>query len=99
MLAPTNSEQREQSNGGNSTKEQNKVTYSNEEIEGAKPFKLVGNEEQGYCITFGKFRVSEIYTTRAEALAELKYEPWTITINLIAAIFQQLHEVGQDIKK
>lgn len=99
MLHSTYSEQEEQSPGQNSTKDQNKVTYLNKEIEGAKPFKLVGNEEQGYCITFGKFRVSEIHKTAEHALAELKQEPWLITINLIAAIIEQINDIGRDTKK
>lgn len=99
MLHSTNSEQGEQSTGQNSTKEQNKVTYLNKEIKGAKPFKLVGNEEQGYCVTFGKFRVSEIHDTAERAIAELKQEPWLITINLIAAIIEQINKIGEDTLK
>lgn len=94
MHQRTNSEQEDLSSIQSSTKEANKVTYLNEEIIGAKPFKLIGNEEQGYAIAFGKYRVSEIHDTKEKALAELEQEPWLITINLIAATMQQMGETA-----
>lgn len=99
MLHSTNSKQEEQSTGQNFTKGASKLTYLNNEIAGYKPLKLVGNEEQGYCITFGKFRISEIHKTEEHALAELNQEPWLITINLIAAIIEQINKVGEDTLK
>lgn len=98
MSNSTNSGQEESYNGQNYTPSHDKVTYLNEGIEWAKPFKLVGNEEQGYCVTFGKYRISEIHRTGAEALEELKNEPWMITINLIAVVMEQIARQADRMK-
>lgn len=87
----------EQSNGQPSTEKETKEIYLNEIIQGG-PLRVVGNTSQGYCIVFGKYRISAIRETEEEARGELLYNNWNIIINLIGAILGDI-ETGKDEKK
>lgn len=52
------------------------------------PFWTVGNEEQGYCICLGKFRISEIHKNGWEAEEALEKEKWSIILNSIAVMLE-----------
>lgn len=90
MQHSTKSEQEEQSNGQSTTPETPKLEYFNEEIRGAAPLRVIGNEEAGYTICFGKYRVAEVKESKIEAEEQIYEEPWKITINLIASVLENL---------
>lgn len=50
------------------------------------PFTIVGNEEQGYIITMGKYKLSEPYKTNILADLAIKRSDWMLTINVMALI-------------
>lgn len=54
-------------------------------IEGT-PFTVVGNEERGYFIAIGKFRISEVKPTREEAECLLSTDRWNVIVNLIVTL-------------
>lgn len=49
------------------------------------PFQIVGNEEKGYFVAFGKYRVGEVVETKEEALKYFNIKSWNIFINTITA--------------
>lgn len=98
MQQQTESKQEEQLNGQSSTEENSKDTYLNLEIEGAKPLRLVGSDEMGYCIVFGKYRITEIKPTPNEALEQPRTNLWEMIINLIGAITGQTQELKDRMK-
>lgn len=77
-------------------KNQNKVNYSDknmnkERIENTH-FDIIGNEEEGYFIAMGKYRISSLYSRNEnETLQELGQaillqEMWTIITNCIVIL-------------
>lgn len=97
MQQKTNSEQEEQSNGQSSTEEATKETYLNETIQGG-PLRIVGSTTQGFCITFGKYRISQMRKTEDEAKGDLIYNYWEIIVNLIAVIQGMTQELKDQMK-
>lgn len=49
------------------------------------PFTLAGNEDQGYFLTIGAYRLTEPETTPEEAVEKLDSETWEIISRLVAA--------------
>lgn len=97
MSQQTESKLEEPSNGQPSTENETKELYLNEIIEGG-PLRVVGNNDQGYCIVFGKYRVSNILPTAWEARDELYQNKWNIIVNLIAAITGEIETARDKIK-
>lgn len=97
MSQQTTLKQEEQSNGQHSTEEKAKEIYLNEIIQGG-PLRVVGNNDQGYCIVFGKYRVSAIRETEDEARGELVYNNWNVIINLIGAITGEIETTRDKLK-
>lgn len=64
---------------------------STEAIEGT-PFHVVGEEEKGYFISLGRYRVSEVQKTKDEALEELYKNMWYIIMNVIITTVDILKE-------
>lgn len=60
------------------------------------PFTIVGSEEKGYFIAFGKYRVSEPQETEELALTHFNGKPWSILINTITAIINLNKELEND---
>lgn len=86
---------------GQSTTNVNEVDredYLNEVIEEAAPLRIVGSTSKGYCIIFGKYRMTEIRKTEQEARADIENEKWTIIINLIAAMTGKTDEALDKFK-
>lgn len=79
---------------------QNKVNYSNEELLHKEridntPFYIIGNNEQGYFITYGKYRITERKNTIVEIREELEKDRWTIITVLIAVLIQITDEIKE----
>lgn len=98
MEKQTETKQEEQSNGQYSTEKTIKEEYLNIEIVDAKPLRLVGSNEVGYCIVFGKYRITDIKQTPDEALKEAETNKWTMIINLIAAVSGKTEELKDKMK-
>lgn len=72
-----------------------------EQLEGT-PFEVIGNHTQGYFISIGKFRITEIKKTRKELIEHLEKEKWTIICNMIAtmiAIDAELKKQDENLKQ
>ena len=48
------------------------------------PFELVGNEERGYFIAIGKYKVSQNYSDKETAIDDAKYPAWDILLNVMS---------------
>lgn len=86
-----------ENHNSNSTSE---PLLTREEVDGT-PFHIAGNEEQGYAVTFGKYRLSELRKTQEEALSELIDQHWNITARLAGVIAEHtvIHGPTNDTKK
>ena len=76
------------------SKEQNYVGLKNnsnssksvfETIEGT-PFRLIGSDENGFAIAYGRYRVTDIKPTTDEALQELVNQQWNILARMAGII-------------
>lgn len=56
-----------------------------EQIENT-PFWVVGNENTGYCLVFGKYKMTEYVPTRAEAYELLETQKWDILCKIVIGI-------------
>lgn len=61
------------------------------------PFECIGNEEQGYCISFGKYKLTHVKPTVDEAIDDLEKDHWNITLNLLAIFteFAKMDTINQ----
>ena len=57
------------------------------------PFELIGNQEIGYWIALGAFRISE-KGSKAEKLREVENKDWDLIINVLCAIM-----AGKDMEE
>jgi hypothetical protein len=57
------------------------------------PFELIGNQEIGYWIALGAFRISE-KGTKSEKLREVENKDWDLIINVLCAIM-----AGKDMEE
>lgn len=71
-------------NHSNNSNSNSTELVENYEIENT-PFRIIGNEEEGYFTAFGKYRVSERYKTKEETEENFNVKPWEILINTITA--------------
>lgn len=72
-------------NAGEPNKENSSEILKREPIEGT-PFTVTGNDEQGFAISFGKYRLGEIRETPQEAEADLIDEMWNIAARMAGVI-------------
>lgn len=68
------------------------------------PFEIVGNNDHGYFLALGKYRLSnhldlEHTTLQEAAKHELKENGWNIITNLITLIIQLEKELQEDQQK
>lgn len=90
MYTTTLNEQEDILNTQTSTEEVHKKNSNLElitmdEVPGT-PFKITGTEEKGYFLTLGKYRLTEYYETKTEALDRLILEQWTIMLRIITIV-------------
>lgn len=50
------------------------------------PFWIIGSEEHGWCIRYGKYSITEKYKTEEEALNRLIIEQWEIMSRMAGII-------------
>jgi hypothetical protein len=58
---------------------------TNEQIEDT-PFRLVGNKEDGYCITMGNYKLTQPTMTKEAAVKKLQKEQWSLTATMIVTM-------------
>lgn len=78
----------------NAKSQNNSDLWTNEEMEGT-PFRLVGNEKEGYTITFGRYRMTEFLKTPDDVWNALGDEQWKIIAQLIGTMI----EINEEHKK
>lgn len=78
----------------------NRENYSmtNEPIKGT-PFRLIGNNTQGYSLAVGKYKLTEPKETREDALRILTKVDWDIIANMIVIINKTYNEIEKDENK
>lgn len=87
-----NAEENQSNSPSNSTR-----IIEREPIEGT-PFYIGGNEETGYAVSTGNFRLSTIVPTKQEALELLTTDNWNIIANLVATMIAIHEEVTRPKK-
>lgn len=86
MQNDQNMEQGELSNISNTEKETDKSPlYTHEEIKNT-PFHISGNDEKGYFIRMGGYKLTEERSTPREAEKLLTSHRWHIILTMMAAI-------------
>lgn len=65
------------------------------------PFWIVGTEETGFMGVMGKYKITENFKTKDEALQELIKQDWATIINVVSIIVQETvaHELRQKAEK
>lgn len=64
----------------------------NEPVEDT-PFRVVGNEERGYFLTWGKYRISEPQPTLQKAKDDVsKWQNWNMVLTCCMAVAMQVIE-------
>lgn len=84
---------------GNPNREPYSEAITNQKLEGS-PFNIMGNSEHGFCITLGKYKVteSEEWDDRNETTLQEKGEhmlekyKWEIILNCIAVFINEYVE-------
>lgn len=62
------------------------------------PFIVVGNEEKGYILTLGKFKLTENMPTKEEAIALLYTDKWHIILRMITTIHETIMmKIGEEL--
>lgn len=59
------------------------------------PFHVIGNEEKGYFLSIGKYRLTENRKTKDDALAEMNSNMWNIMMNLCIIIYEGMGKNGE----
>lgn len=79
-------------------KERSDLTITNEQLENT-PFRIVGNKQQGYCLTLGKYKVTDTVETEEKAIAILDEKAWIVMANMIVLMYLEMKKEEEDEKK
>lgn len=60
------------------------------------PFTIYGNEEKGYCVLMGKYRLSENIKNITLARKDAKRKDWERIMQVVWAVANE--EIGQQLK-
>lgn len=90
--------QSEQSNTPENVEDANRETSSqilvNEAVKGT-PFRVVGNNTQGYALTLGKYRLTEPKPTKEEVIENTIYVDWNLIANMIVTVIKTYDEMEE----
>lgn len=64
-----------------------------EQISGS-PFWIIGDQEKGYFLTFGKWQLTEPYQTKLDVLNSLKENEYDIILKMILCIIDPKNEIN-----
>lgn len=89
----------------NAGENQNKENYSEEDTELIKreaipntPFFVVGNDEKGYIITLGKFKLTENEETKTAAIDKLITDQWNIIFRMVTTLHETIMmKIGEEL--
>lgn len=86
----------------NAEENQNRENLNSELIERTEiagtPFYLVGNEEHGYIITMGKFKLTQNKPTKEEAMNLLTTDYWNIILRMVTSLHESIMiEIGKQL--
>lgn len=85
-----------QTNAGNPNKEDFSETIEKlierEKIEGT-PFYIIGNKEEGYFLSFGKHRITELMKTPDDVIQHVEDNHWDITLKVILAVVGEKEQI------
>lgn len=72
------------------------IPMTNEEVPGT-PFRIVGNHDNGYFVALGFHRLTPTIPNKSSLLERINSsnQDWNFTVNVIAAIFDQLKNIQQ----
>lgn len=59
------------------------------------PFTIVGDEEKGYFLAFGRHRISESLETEEEVKNLLKEKPWQIIADWMVVMYETIHRFAE----
>lgn len=59
------------------------------------PFVITGNEDRGYFVRLGDYRISDIQKTPEEAENELVEQHWNVIMRMIASIVERFNETRE----
>lgn len=80
----------------NADENQNNIPSGKQLLEREKitdtPFELIGNEEIGYFISLGKYRISEIMTNKKIAIESLEKEQWNYIVRIIVTLIEDIYD-------
>lgn len=62
------------------------------------PFIITGNEERGYFLRLGDYRLTEYMQTKEDAAQALQKQQWDLILRCIS-IVTELHEKFKDVPK
>lgn len=82
--------QSKQERNQNKQKSGSEQKIEREQIENT-PIYVIGNEEQGYCLTISNYRITTTKETKEEAIKTLETNKWDIICNIII-ILQEIRE-------
>lgn len=86
LLNTLNSSERDQFKLKSNTEE-----IQQEQIEGT-PFKIIGNNEKGYFLAFGPYKITENQPTITDTKELLESRMWDIIANLVITIVETLNK-------
>lgn len=75
----------------------NSQLVSREEIDGT-PFHIIGNEDVGYFLAFGRYKLTENQPTKETVLLLVEAEKWNILANMIALMLDIDRQEQQTVK-
>lgn len=84
MSIETNAESKPQDNQGYGEQIIQRLPIPNTD------FEIVGNEDYGYFVGWGKFRLTETKKSEIEAIDTLNIEQWRITVKIAAIVHENL---------
>lgn len=60
------------------------------------PFHVVGNKNHGYFIALGRYRLTDTFEEKREAIDQLTYSKWKVITNLISTLIEANENFKQD---
>lgn len=78
-------------NNANETHKANSPLITHTKIDNT-PFTITGNEEQGYFVRMGDYRLTDLHKTPGEAQQQIEEQHWHITMRMIGAIIERFNE-------
>lgn len=73
----------------NETTKHNYPLITHEQIPGT-PFTITGNQDKGYFLRLGDYRITEAYQTKQDAADQLTIEQWNIIVKVLSIVMEKI---------